>query len=68
MSSAVWDAMRVVAAQRYAAGEMPDWFSPEMLNSPEAPANAAQRELSDQFRLAQEQGREQVSSKGRSAT
>eukprot|EP00195_Chlamydomonas_chlamydogama_P007886 CAMPEP_0202895172 /NCGR_PEP_ID=MMETSP1392-20130828/4422_1 /ASSEMBLY_ACC=CAM_ASM_000868 /TAXON_ID=225041 /ORGANISM="Chlamydomonas chlamydogama, Strain SAG 11-48b" /LENGTH=363 /DNA_ID=CAMNT_0049580089 /DNA_START=94 /DNA_END=1185 /DNA_ORIENTATION=- len=40
----VWDAMRASARERYARGEMPDWFRPEWLDQQEAPLNQMLRE------------------------
>ncbi|KXZ55307.1 hypothetical protein GPECTOR_3g441 [Gonium pectorale] len=39
----VWDAMRAVASERYAAGVMPDWFDPAWLYQEEAPINQVSR-------------------------
>ncbi len=44
---AVWDAMREVAADRYAKGEMPSWFDPAWLTQQESPINRLIRESGD---------------------
>ncbi|KAG2486182.1 hypothetical protein HYH03_015145 [Edaphochlamys debaryana] len=62
----VWDAMRLAASQRYAAGAMPSWFDPAWLSQEEAPVNALSRAEAEALQAAmrQQQGEPSTASGG----